>query len=144
MTSVMEYPHVPWEGKTIGRRRPWHVIIALGQHTRSDDVACVMLSLPWDRTHGQTASGVACNHIPSTAHTVERHRVCHAIIVFGLHTQSDDVRHVMQACPLGSKHGRTTPRKACHHHPWTTYKVSRCRAWHVIIAVGQNTQLEDV
>ena len=42
-----------------GRRRAWHAITALGQHTWSDDVGRGMPSLPLDSTHGRTTSGVA-------------------------------------------------------------------------------------
>ena len=42
----------------------------------------------------------------------------------------------MPVCPLGSKYCQTTSGKACHHHPWTTYKVRRRRALHVIIHFG--------
>ena len=116
-TSGMACPHVPWAANAVRRHQARHSIIALGQHTRSDDVACVMLSLPWDRTHGQTASGVACKHIPKTSHTVAKRRVFHPIVVFELHTRSDDVRHGMPACPLGTKHCQTTSGKAFHPRP---------------------------
>ena len=32
----------------------------------------------------------------------------------------------------------------CHDVPWTTHTIKRCRAWNVIIALGQHTVLEDV
>ena len=89
-------------------------------------------------------SGVACNHIPWTTHAVESLRACHAIVVFGYHTWSDDVSHGIPACTLGRKHGHTTSSVACHHRPWTTYKVKQRRLWHVIIALGQNTRSDGV
>ena len=103
-----------------------------------------MPSLPLGKTHGQTTSGVACNHIPWTTHTVEKRRAFYAIVVFGLHTKSDDVRHGMPACPLGSKHCLTTLGKAFHHRPWTTYKVRRRRALHVIIDIGLHLRSKHV
>ena len=96
-----------------------------------------MPSLTLGKTHGQTTSSVAGNHIPWTTHTVEKRRAFHAFVVFGLHTWSDDVSHGMAACPLGSKHCQTTLGKAFHRRPWTTQEVRRCRAWHVIIDLGQ-------
>ena len=68
-------------------------------------------------------SGVACNHIPWSTHTVEKSRAFHAIVAFGIHTNSDDVWNGMPACPLGSKHCQTISGKAFHHRLWTTDKV---------------------
>ena len=123
--------------QTVWQCSAWHVIISLGYHIRSDYVGRGMQSLPLGKTHGQTTSSVAGNHIPWTTHTVEKRRAFHAFFVFGLHTQSDDVRHGMPACPLGRKYCKTTSGKAFHHRPWTIYKVRRRRAWHVIIDLGQ-------
>ena len=134
----------------------------LGQHKRSDNVQRGMQSFPlditygrmtsdvaghhclWAKTHGQTTSGVGCNHIPWTSHTVEKLQVFHAIVVFGLHTRSNDVRHGIPACPLGSKNLKTTSGKAFHHRPLTTNEVRRSRAWHVIIDLEQYTRSDDV
>ena len=75
-------------------------------------------SPPWDSTHGW------------------QRWAWHDITALGLQTQSNDVRRGMQSSPLGSTHGRTTSRMACHHRPWTANTVERCRAWHAIIAFG--------
>ena len=48
MTSGVAYSHLPWKAYFIGRRRVWHAIIALGQHKRSENVACGMPSLPFE------------------------------------------------------------------------------------------------
>ena len=130
--------HRPWIAQTVGRRRAWHAIIALGQHTRSDDVGrCMpssfldqhrrsaivgraMPSKPLDSTHDQTASGVACHHRLWTAHTVKRRRVWHAIIAFRQHKRPNDVGRGMPSSPLGSTHSGTTSGVACHHRHWTS------------------------
>ena len=92
----------------VGWRQAWHAIIALGRQTWSNDVGRCMPSLPLGSTNGRTASGVACHHRLWPANIVEQHRAWHAIIAFGLHTRSNNVRHCMPASPLGSTHGRTT------------------------------------
>ena len=117
MTSGKAFHYRPWTTYKVRQCGTWHVIISLGYHIRSDYVGRGMPSLPFGKTHGQTTSGVAGNHIPWTAHTVEKRRVFHAFFVFGLHTQSDDVRHGMPACPLGRKYCKTTSGKAFHHRP---------------------------
>ena len=68
---------------TVGRRKVWHAIIAHGRETRSNDVERGMPSPPWDNTHGQKTSGVACYHRLWAAQTVGRHRVWHAITALG-------------------------------------------------------------
>ena len=60
-TLGMAWLHVPSAANTV-RHRARHSIIALGQHTRLDDVVHDMLSLPLDSTHGQTTSSVTCHH----------------------------------------------------------------------------------
>ena len=134
----------PRAEQTVLQCPAWHAIISLGYHKRSDDVGHGMPSLSLGKTHGHPTSSVAGNHIPWTAHTVEKSRAFHAFVIFGLHTQSDDIRHGMPACPLGSKRCQTTSGKAFQHRPWTTYKVRRRRAWHVIIDLGQYTRSGDV
>ena len=80
---------------TVRRRRAWHAIIALGRQTRSNDVRHVMQTSPLGRTHGWTASGVACHHRLWEAHTVERRWAWYAIIAFRKHTRSNDVGRAM-------------------------------------------------
>ena len=65
---------------TILKCPAWHANISLGHHIQSDEVGRGMPSSPLGKTHGQTTSGVACNHIPCTSHTVEKRRVFHAIV----------------------------------------------------------------
>ena len=95
--------------------RAWHDITALGQHTRLDDIGHGMTSPPLGSTHGRTASNVACHHRLLAAHTVERRQAWHAIIAFGQHIRSKDVRRGMPSSPLGSPNGRMTSGVACHH-----------------------------
>ena len=143
-TSGVACYHRLWTAHTIGnvergmtspsldsthgrQRKAWHdEITALGQHTRS------------------ATSGVACYHLPWTAHMVEQRRAWHAIIAFGQHRQSNGVGHGMLSSPLDGKHGRTTSSVACHHCHWVAQTVGRRRALHAIIAFGQHTQSNDV
>ena len=79
----------------VRQRRAWHVIIALRQKMRSNDVGRSMPSSSLSSTHGRTTSGVASHHRLCTTLTIERRRAWHAIIAFGKHTRSDDVRRGM-------------------------------------------------
>ena len=91
MTLGVACHHRLWAAQTVGRRRLLHSIIAVGQHTQSNDVGRGMPSSPLGTTHCRTMSGVACHHRHIEAHTLERRRAWHAIIAFGQHTQSNDV-----------------------------------------------------
>ena len=82
-----------------GMTSAWHYIIAQGRQKRSNDVRRDMPSPPLDSTHGQTSSGVACHHRLWAAHTVERRLTWHAIIAFGQHKRSNDVRRGMTSQP---------------------------------------------
>ena len=112
---------------THGRqRRAWHDIFALGQHAWSDDIGHGISSPPLGSTHGRTTSGVACDHLLWTAHTVKLRRAWQAIIAFGQHKRSNDIDRCMPSSPLGSTHGRMTS------------------AWHAIIAHGRQTRSNSV
>ena len=54
---------------------------------------------------------------------VGRCRTWHAIIVFGQHKRSNDVRRGMTSPPLDSTHGRTTLGVARNHRPWKVHTV---------------------
>ena len=58
-TSGVACHHRLWAAQTVERRRAWHEITALRQHTRSDDVRRDMPSPPFDCTNDWTTSGVA-------------------------------------------------------------------------------------
>ena len=121
-----------------------------------------MPSSPFGSTHVQTTSGVACHHCLLAAQTVERRRAWHRIIAVGLantvrrrrvwhairalgrQTRSNDVGRGLPLAPLTSTHGQTTSGVACHHHLWAAQTVGLCRAWHAIIALGRQTQSNDV
>ena len=105
-TSGVPYIIAFGPADTVGRRKAWHSIITLGWETRSNDVERGMPSPPWDSTHSQTTSGVACYHRLLAAQTVIRCRPWHAITAFGLHTWSDDVGRSIPSLPLESTHGR--------------------------------------
>ena len=59
MTPSVACHHHLRESHTVKRRRAWHEITALGQHTRSNDVRRDMTSPHLDSTHGKTTSRVA-------------------------------------------------------------------------------------
>ena len=143
----MAWHHPPWTARTVRRRRAWHDITAVGQHTRLatsgvachhrpwtehtvGNVWCGMTSPPLDSTHGWQrrawTSEVALHHRPWAAHTVELRRAWHDITLLGLHARLDDVGRGMTSPPLDSTHGR------------------RRQAWHVITALGQHTRSDDV
>uniref|UniRef100_A0A3Q7II67 Uncharacterized protein n=1 Tax=Solanum lycopersicum TaxID=4081 RepID=A0A3Q7II67_SOLLC len=50
--------HRLYTAHSVERRQVWHDIIAIGQHTRSNDIEHGMTSPPSDCTHGRTTSGV--------------------------------------------------------------------------------------
>ncbi|TMW93883.1 hypothetical protein EJD97_011029 [Solanum chilense] len=118
-TSGVASSQGPWAAHSVGRRRSSHaimavgqqarsyfIIIALGQHTRSNDVKHGMQSSPSDNRHGRMASSVAYNLRPSTTCTVRRPRAWHAHMGLGQHELSDDVGHDMPSSLLGNTHGR--------------------------------------
>ena len=78
--------HRPCTARTVGRRRAWHDITALGLHRRSNDVRCGMTSPSLESIHDQKTSGMAGHNSPWTANTVGRRRAWHAITAFGQHT----------------------------------------------------------
>ena len=119
-------------------------------------------SSPLESRNSQTMSGVACHHRPWMANTVQRRRVRHAIIVFGLadtltrrrvwhaiialgwETWSNDVERGMPSPPWDSTHGHTTSGVACHHRLLAAQTVIRRRPWHAITALGQHTRSDYV
>ena len=133
-SSPLDYMHL----------QTWHDIIAIKQHTRSNNVGRGMKPPPLDYTHDRTMLGVACHHRLWTTHMVGRNHTWHTIIAFGQHTQSNDVGRGMPSSPLGSTNGRTTSGVAWHDLPWTARTVEQRRAWHDITTLGLNTRLDDV
>ena len=70
---------------THGRqRRVWNDITSLGEHTRSATWGVTCHHRCRTSSHSQTASGMAFHHRPWMANMVQRRRVWHAIIAFGL------------------------------------------------------------
>ena len=116
----------------------------LGSTTQSNNVGHGMKSPPLDSTHGRTTSGMTCHHRRWTAHTVERRRAWHAIITFGKHKRSDDIRRCMPSLTLDGKRGRMMSGVECHHLLWAAHTVERHWAWHDIIAFGQLTRSYEV
>uniref|UniRef100_A0A3Q7EXS9 Uncharacterized protein n=1 Tax=Solanum lycopersicum TaxID=4081 RepID=A0A3Q7EXS9_SOLLC len=115
MTSSVTCHHSPWTAHTVGQRRAWHIIIALGKHTWSNVIGRRSLPLPLDITYGQTTSGdvthgwttsrMTCHYSPWITHKVGRLRALHAIITLGQQTLLVDVGRDMPSLPLGSTHG---------------------------------------
>ena len=128
----------------VKRRNVWHVIIALRQYTRPDDIGRGMLSSPLDRTYDRTTSGVAFNHRPWAAHTVGWRRAWHAIIALGKQTQSEDIGHGMQSSLLENTYGQMTLGVACHHRFWTAHTVRKSWSWHARMSLRQHTRSNDV
>ena len=122
-TLIVACHHRHWKTTMIRLCCVWHVINALGQHTRSDAIEHGMPSSPLDNTHGRTTSSEACRHLPWAAHTVKRRRAWHVVIALGQHARMDDVGHGMRSSPLD------------HTHDWTMFDM------HAIIALGVHTQL---
>ena len=79
-----------------------------------------MTSLPLERTHGRTTSGVACHHRLWVAHTVERCWAWNNITSFGQHTWLNNLGRDMPSPPFDSTFFRTISGVACHHHRWTS------------------------
>ena len=107
-TWIVACHHHHWKKTTIRLRRAWHAIIALGQHTRSNDIEHGVPSSPLDNTHDHTTSGKARHLCPSTACTVKRRRAWHAHMGLGQHKLSDD-----DGCDM-------------LHRPWETHTVRLC------------------
>ena len=116
--SGMSCLYFLWKAHIGGGRRTWHAIMALGHHTRSDDVKFVIPLSPLDYTHDRATLIMACLSSSWTSH----------------HTWSDDVRHNLYNSPW--THDRMTSGMACHDIPWTTHTVDQPRTWHAIITLG--------
>uniref|UniRef100_A0A3Q7IU85 Reverse transcriptase/retrotransposon-derived protein RNase H-like domain-containing protein n=1 Tax=Solanum lycopersicum TaxID=4081 RepID=A0A3Q7IU85_SOLLC len=95
-------------------------------HTDASDFS---IGGPLENRYGRTTSGMACHHRLWTSR--------HSQTTSGL-TRSDDVGRGMPSSPLGSTDGRKASSVACHNRPWTAQTVSRRRAWHAVIALGQH------
>ncbi|TMW85144.1 hypothetical protein EJD97_023703 [Solanum chilense] len=140
----------------------WHAIIALTQYTWSDDVGRGMASSPFESTHVRTTLRMAYHYLPLIEHTIG---LCHAwqasialgkqilpegvgrgnaIIILGHHTWSENIEYYIPSSPWEIIHDRTTSGVACHHRNWAGLTVGRLWAWHMIIAFGLHTQLDDV
>ena len=94
-STDMACHHHLWEAYTVGRRRVWHAIMALGQHTWSHYVGRGRLSSPL-----------------GSIHRVGQCWAWHAIIALGKHTWSDNVRHGILSSSLHRTHDQTISRLA--------------------------------
>ena len=134
-TSSVACHYQLWAAHTVKRRRPWHAIIAFGQHKRSNSVGRGVLSSPLCSTSGRTVSGLACHHCLWAAHS-RTTSAWHAIIAFAKHIWSNDVGRGMPSSTLGSTNDRMMSGMACHHRLCEAHTVERRRAWPAIIGMG--------
>ncbi|TMW93700.1 hypothetical protein EJD97_011282 [Solanum chilense] len=67
-TSSMECHHNSLTTYTVGLFKACHVIIVLGQHTRSEDIKRVIPAWALENTHSRMMSGAAYHHSPWEAH----------------------------------------------------------------------------
>ena len=132
-------PFCAWTAHTNKSCRAWHSIMALGPHTRSDEVRYYMPSSTLDCKHRWTMSDVACHNGPWTAHMVRRHRAWHAIISPRMYIQFNDIERGMPSYPFDITHDRTTSVVARHNKSWIAHTIKRCREWHVCIALAYHT-----
>ena len=100
-TLGVAFHHSPWKAYTLEQRGVWHVIFAIGQHPRLDDVGRgipgpallkqtqsdyiwrVLQSSAFGSTYNQRTSGMTCHHRPWATHTIKRRQVSYAIITLG-------------------------------------------------------------
>ncbi|TMW80337.1 hypothetical protein EJD97_021229 [Solanum chilense] len=111
-----------------GQRRARHAIIALRQHTRSDDVGRGVLSLPLDCIHGQTLFGVEMLSSPlgsTHGRTTSSVKSNHCLLDNHMVGRR---RCGMLASPVDCKHGQMMSGVACRHRHWAAHAVARDRA----------------
>ena len=65
-------------------------------------------------------------------------------ILHGRTTLSVLCHNGMLSSPLDNIQGQTISGVRCYHLPWKENTIGRCRALHVIIALGHHTRLKDV
>ena len=123
MTSSMACHHLFLTTHTVIQHRVRFAIIALGLHTRSDNVKRGMPTWALGSINGRTTLGVTCHHRPWAAHTVRFFRAWQARMVLWRHTHLDDIDRCMPSSPLGSTFFRMTSGMACHNRPWETHTV---------------------
>ena len=140
----MKCPYGPWATHTVGQCRSSHAIIALGQHTLSDNVTRGMQKWLFCSTHSRTMLGVVCHQHPWRTYTIRRRRALRAIISLGHHTRSDYIGCGMPSCPLRSTYCHIPSGVACHHRPWTIYTPRLRRAWRAIKAIVQHIRSKNV
>ena len=129
--------HRPRAVNIVRKCRAFHAIIALGQHTRSNDIGRGLSSSRLEIIHGQMTSHVACFHRPWAAHASGRNREWNARMDLGQHARSDDIGHGVPLSPLEITYCRTTSGVICHHRPLAARTVRRRRASHAIISLRQ-------
>ena len=125
--SSMACHHLLLTTHTVIQHRVRFAIIALGLHTRSDNVKRGMPTWALGSINGRTTLGVTCHHRPWAAHTVRFFRAWQARMVLWRHTHLDDIDRCMPSSPLGSTFFRMTSGVAFHRRPWEAHTVGRHR-----------------
>ena len=101
-------------------------IMALGHHTRLDNVGCGMQLSPLDCKHGRATLAEECLSSPWTTYTIRR---CLAWIT---------------SYPLDSTHAQSTSIMACHHIPLTLHMIGQSLFCHALITLGLHTRTDYV
>uniref|UniRef100_A0A494G8J5 Uncharacterized protein n=1 Tax=Solanum lycopersicum TaxID=4081 RepID=A0A494G8J5_SOLLC len=163
--SIMAYYHLPMNEHMIGQRRALHANMALGKHTRSNDVWHSIPSFPLGSIRRQTMSDDTCHLCPWTAHMVNgvgrvihyrplttykaahavgRRKAWHSIITIRQHKRSNNVIFDMPSSTLDSTRGGKTLSVAYHNCLWIAYMVRLRRAWNANMAVAPHTRSDYV
>uniref|UniRef100_A0A3Q7IUH9 Reverse transcriptase domain-containing protein n=1 Tax=Solanum lycopersicum TaxID=4081 RepID=A0A3Q7IUH9_SOLLC len=132
----------PWTAQTVGRRRAWHAVIALGQHKRSATVG---------RAYTQRSGPMAPK---STCRWLSRRNISAAVTVLKYNFHGAAGRILCRRLKYATGYSRPRPSGICQglrrmgldckKRPWTTLTVERRRAWRSITALGQHTQSDDI
>uniref|UniRef100_A0A494G8I0 Uncharacterized protein n=1 Tax=Solanum lycopersicum TaxID=4081 RepID=A0A494G8I0_SOLLC len=143
--SIMAHYHLPITEHMIGQRKALHANMALGKHTRSNDVGHSIQSYPLGSTHREMMSDMTCHLFPWTAaHDVGRRKAWHSIITIGQHKRSNNVMFDMPSSTLDSTRGGKTLSVEYHNCLWIAYMVRIRRAWNAIIALAPHTRSDYV
>ncbi|TMW81339.1 hypothetical protein EJD97_010239, partial [Solanum chilense] len=125
MTLGVACHYRPLKAYTVGEHRACHVIIAVGQHIRSN----IWHGMPSSPLEAHTIELrqprhgiITLHHSNLTAYRVRRRRAWHDIIALRKHTQ----RGMLASCLL------------------TVHTVRRRQAWHARMTFGQHTRSDDV
>ena len=114
--------------------------MALGKHTRADDVWRCMSSSSMESIHGRKTSSVSRYHGPWIAHMVGLRRPWQVVVSLGQHTQLNYVGRGIASLPSDNTNGHTMSSVSCYHRPWIEHIVGLRGPWQVVFALRQYTQ----